>query len=319
MTRDGARNILGIREGDSPEVIKAAFRQLAKKYHPDANLGEGSAEAEEMFKHVQLAYRILTGKEKPSEEETTIFSKSNNATSREDKNILDPMFVTNGNVAHLVKKNASCVITSDNTKCSRCELTSDFKKTRCLECHGVGFKVKSYGILSTKEPCAKCAGTGLVEVRPKCRACPSVAGDDFRDKNIELLIPQGTRPGDDLIFPIHLGPNDSQQTNIILKIEVNETNGIKTAGDDIQIDAYLDLATFITGKVILVNAPDGNQLSLKIVPGTQPGTIVSFPERGLPSQEGKRGKLSIRLNCRIPKIPNAEQIKWAQEWTKLKG
>lgn len=49
--------VLGIPQGASDDEIKAAYRKLAKKYHPDVN--GGSAEAEVKMKEVNEAYSIL--------------------------------------------------------------------------------------------------------------------------------------------------------------------------------------------------------------------------------------------------------------------
>ncbi|CEM31663.1 unnamed protein product [Vitrella brassicaformis CCMP3155] len=49
---------LGVRQNASPEEIKAAFRELAKKYHPDLN--PGLPEALEKFKKIQEAYSVLS-------------------------------------------------------------------------------------------------------------------------------------------------------------------------------------------------------------------------------------------------------------------
>lgn len=49
--------VLGIPQGASDDEIKAAYRKLAKKYHPDLN--GGSAEAEARMKEVNEAYNIL--------------------------------------------------------------------------------------------------------------------------------------------------------------------------------------------------------------------------------------------------------------------
>lgn len=49
--------VLGIPQGASDDDIKAAYRRLAKKYHPDLN--GGSAEAEAKMKEVNEAYNIL--------------------------------------------------------------------------------------------------------------------------------------------------------------------------------------------------------------------------------------------------------------------
>ena len=54
--------LLGVNKRSSKEEIKANYRKLAKKYHPDANVG--SPEAEEVFKDLTVAYDILMDKEK---------------------------------------------------------------------------------------------------------------------------------------------------------------------------------------------------------------------------------------------------------------
>jgi molecular chaperone DnaJ len=54
--------ILGISESASPEEIKRAYRELAKKYHPDRNPGDKSAE--EKFKEIAEAYGVLSDPQK---------------------------------------------------------------------------------------------------------------------------------------------------------------------------------------------------------------------------------------------------------------
>lgn len=55
-------DILGINRNASEDMIKKAFRKLAKKYHPDSNVG--NPQAEQMFKDVNEAYSILSDPEK---------------------------------------------------------------------------------------------------------------------------------------------------------------------------------------------------------------------------------------------------------------
>ena len=65
-----ARNyyeVLGVQRGASDAEIKKAYRQLAKKYHPDMNKGDKAAEAEEKFKEVNEAYSVLSDAEKRSQ------------------------------------------------------------------------------------------------------------------------------------------------------------------------------------------------------------------------------------------------------------
>jgi molecular chaperone DnaJ len=56
--RDDYYRILGVSRDASLEEIKKAYRKLARKYHPDLNPGD--KQAEEMFKKIQEAYRVLS-------------------------------------------------------------------------------------------------------------------------------------------------------------------------------------------------------------------------------------------------------------------
>ena len=55
---------LGLKKGATDDEIKKAFRQQAKKYHPDVNPGNKSAETR--FKEINEAYEVLSDSEKKS-------------------------------------------------------------------------------------------------------------------------------------------------------------------------------------------------------------------------------------------------------------
>ena len=54
--------VLGVSKSASDDEIKKAYRTLAKKYHPDANKDDKTAEAK--FKEINEAYSVLSDKEK---------------------------------------------------------------------------------------------------------------------------------------------------------------------------------------------------------------------------------------------------------------
>src|SRR5947208_16482700 len=55
-------DILGVKKGASDDEIKKAYRNRAKKFHPDKN--KGNKEAENKFKEISEAYAVLSDKEK---------------------------------------------------------------------------------------------------------------------------------------------------------------------------------------------------------------------------------------------------------------
>ena len=56
---------LGVKRDASADELKKAFRQLARKYHPDLN--KGSKEAEEKFKEINEAYQVLSDPQKKAQ------------------------------------------------------------------------------------------------------------------------------------------------------------------------------------------------------------------------------------------------------------
>lgn len=54
--------VLGVERGAGPDEVKKAYRQLARKFHPDVNPGDKSAE--DKFKEVAEAYEILSDDQK---------------------------------------------------------------------------------------------------------------------------------------------------------------------------------------------------------------------------------------------------------------
>ena len=54
-------SILGVDRSAPPDVLKKAYRRLARKYHPDVNSDSNAAER---FKEINLAYEVLSDPQK---------------------------------------------------------------------------------------------------------------------------------------------------------------------------------------------------------------------------------------------------------------
>lgn len=66
--------VLGVNKNASDSEIKRAYRQMAKKYHPDLN--KGNEEAEEKFKEAANAYEILIDPSSRQEYDKTLSNES---------------------------------------------------------------------------------------------------------------------------------------------------------------------------------------------------------------------------------------------------
>lgn len=65
MSNKDYYKILGVAEGAADDSIKAAYRKLAKQFHPDTN--PGNKAAEERFKEISEAYYVLSDKKRRAE------------------------------------------------------------------------------------------------------------------------------------------------------------------------------------------------------------------------------------------------------------
>ena len=74
MAEDNYYQILGIGVRATPEEIKAAYKKLARKFHPDVN--QGSAEHEEKFKKILEAYQTLSDQAKKNRYDLSLFYRA---------------------------------------------------------------------------------------------------------------------------------------------------------------------------------------------------------------------------------------------------
>src|SRR5215218_2467985 len=62
MAKEDFYQVLGVKKDAKPEEIKKAYRRMARKYHPDVNPGDKSAE--ERFKLITEAHDVLSDEKK---------------------------------------------------------------------------------------------------------------------------------------------------------------------------------------------------------------------------------------------------------------
>lgn len=175
--------ILGLNQGAGEDEIKKAYRTLSKKYHPDLN--PDNKEAEEKFKKIVEAYEILTGKQKPKNQNP--FSSNPFANRRYKANPLKLVIELQLEEAYTgMKKIINYHI---NDVCGKCNGEGGFEPTTCNQCSGNGHIQNGPFVFM----CNNCGGNG----RLLKKVCYSCAGNGLikNSKSIEVTIPKGTTEG----------------------------------------------------------------------------------------------------------------------------
>jgi curved DNA-binding protein len=79
---------------------------------------------------------------------------------------------------------------------------------------------------------------------------------------------------------------------------------------DLYLNQELKLSEVLLGTSISVSTLDDKKLSLKIPPGTSPGTKMRMPGHGLPNMKGnKKGDLYVKIQVKLPGQLTDEQKK----------
>jgi molecular chaperone DnaJ len=182
-------DILGLNQGSSQEDIKKAYRKLSKEYHPDLN--PDNKEAEEKFKKVVEAYEVLTGKQKPKQQNPfggNPFGGNRVYKASALKLVLE---ITIEESFHGKEKNINYFI---DDVCSKCDGDGGHEPVTCNQCGGNGHLQQGPFVFM----CHNCNGKGRV-FKKVCYTCQG-KGNVKKQKNITIKIPRGIIEGE--VYPI---------------------------------------------------------------------------------------------------------------------
>jgi molecular chaperone DnaJ len=335
-------DILGVGKNASDDEIKAAFRKLARQYHPDVNK---EPHAEEKFKEINEAYGVLSDKEKRArydrygkaglggmggggyQDYTVDFNdifedlfsgfgfstgRRSRRSPRRGRDLQMQVSLTFEEAVFGVEKEIE--FARDET-CSRCNGNGAEPGTtpvKCGTCNGQGevrqVRQTFLGQMVQTAPCPACNGRGETIASP----CTTCRGGGLERKKVKkkVQIPAGVDVGTQIRLNGEGGPgeNGGPQGSLFLVLDVKPHQFFKRRDQDVILNLDINIAQATLGAEVIVPTLEGED-KLKIPSGTQPGKIFHIRGKGVPHVRNKnqRGDQIVIVNVAVPTKLTKEQ------------
>lgn len=273
------------------DEIKSNFRELAKKYHPDVNVGD--AEKEERFKDINEAYRVLSdmasrkkydriwnaniGKKKAKQQEATKTTESRTS---------DFLHMFFGNMQEVVEESTS---------------KKEKKKIPVK-----GDNVETQIVVSVQE--AFYGAEKKISLR-------TVEG---KMKTFTVKIPAGIRNGEKirLIGQGKNGKNGGNNGDLFIQIKIENSKTFRLEGYDLVTDLYLTPWEAVLGTRVSISSID-DKVSVYVPQGIESGEKVRIPGKGYKDGKGSRGDLIAEIKIVVPKRPTEEELELFEKMKEL--
>jgi molecular chaperone DnaJ len=339
--------ILGVDPKATLAEIKKAYRKLARKYHPDLNPGDKTAEAK--FKEIQEAYSVLSDSKKrsqydqygfvrdrPSEGDYQTYSSGFEGFDFSDlgtssfRDIFENLFGTGArperqraergeDLLYTMKVGFLDAINGLKTRikltrqvsCPTC-LGTGYVQTGgqriCPVCGGSGRTNTQKGSMRFTSTCTSCGGTGRIAGQ-QCSTC---YGEGLVQKTelISVRIPGGVDNGSKVRIPGrgNAGRNGGPSGDLFITIEVDSHPVFKREGSNIYVKIPITVPEATLGAKIDVPTLYG-QAMIKVPPGTKSGQKFRLRDKGAPIPGKKaRGDQFVEVSI-VPPPFNDERIR----------
>jgi curved DNA-binding protein len=279
---------LGVSKTASQDEIRAAYRKMAMKYHPDRNPGD--KKAEENFKEINEAYQVLSDPQKRSRYDQLGSSYQRYTQSGGSPGGFDWSQWT-------TSQGGSRVEYSGDFN----DLFSEFFRSIFGSAPGgAGQQFRSGGRGAQSAPTYESPVTISLE-EAHDGAYRQVESDRHRKK---IRIPPGVKTGSKVRVPG--GAPDG--SDLYLEVTVAEHPQFTREGNHLHTQVKVDVFTVLLGGEVDVPTL-GGKVHLKIPAGTQPDQVFRVAGRGMPQSKSPqaKGDLYVKVKVNIPRNLTSEQ------------
>lgn len=357
MARTDYYEILGVSRNDSDEEIRKAFRKKAMEYHPDRNK---NPDAEEKFKQVNEAYQVLHDPRKRAQYDRFGHAGVSGTNGNGDfdrpfdgfdvfggfGDIFDSFFGdVSGRRAREPQRGDDIqqrlTLTLEESvfgaekevevtrieKCQRCSGGGNEPGTsvsNCNTCRGSGQVRRTqrslFGQFAQITSCPTCQGRGSIIDSP-CSNCRG-AGMERRKRKTAVNIPAGVQSGMQvrLTGEGDIGRNGGPPGNLYIQVNVRAHQVFDREEFDLIYELPLNMVEATLGAEKEVPTLDGGTETVKVPPGTQPGSEFRIRGKGVPHiHSNRRGDLRVLVDLQVPKDLTARQRELLKELARSFG
>lgn len=346
--------VLGISKNATDDEIKKAYRQTAKKYHPDMNPGDKEAEAK--FKEASEAYAILSDAEKRRQYDQyghaafeqggggagggfdfsgmdmgdifgdlfgNIFGgggrRGGNNGPQKGANVRTGIRVTFEEAVFGTEKELELNLKEKCDTCNGSGAKPGTSSETCSKCGGKGqvvFTQQSlFGMVRNVQACPDCRGTGKI-IKEKCQDCYG-SGYVTRRKKIQVTVPAGIDNGQSIRIrgKGEPGVNGGEQGDLLVEVVISAHPVFQRDGYDIYSTAPMSFTQAALGGDVRISTVDGDIL-YTVKPGTPTDTRIRLRGKGVPSLRDKnnRGDHYVTLVVQVPTKLTSEQKELLQKY-----
>jgi len=175
----------------------------------------------------------------------------------------------------------------------------------CQNCGGRGVVDDNQGFFAMSTPCTVCQGNGVTIDNP-CETCRG-SGVERRARDVKTRIPAGVKDGQTIRLKGRGAPgrNGGPNGDLLVELTVTPHPRFGRSGDDLTVTVPVSFADAALGGDIEVPTLDGSDVTLRIKPGTQPGSRHRVKGKGI-TRTTKRGKTTGNLIVTIDVVVPTE-------------